>query len=161
MAGSRGPLKLVADSAAVNPEDEQLTAANVVPKVAPNKPEAVAADDDMSALWDQIVPELDAAGLVAQCDAPMIEVALRSFLLVRKAHEQVLADGGQVTVTDTNHGGVKKHPAETVFRAQADLFLRYAQQLGMTWMARARTPMPGGEGGDENPFAPPAPTTGG
>jgi P27 family predicted phage terminase small subunit len=159
VAGSRGPLKIVPDSGSVKSGDEEISAASIVPKVAPAKPDVVAANEELSLLWDQIVPELDRTGLVAPSDAPMIEVALRSFLLVRTAHEQIIADGGRVTVADTNHGGVKKSPAETVFRSQADLFLRYAQQLGMTWMSRARTPMPGGEGGEANPFAAPPATS--
>jgi P27 family predicted phage terminase small subunit len=157
VAGSRGPLKIVPGSGSVKSGDEEITAASTVPKIAPSKPAAVEANADLSALWDEIVPELDRTGLVAPSDAPMIEVALRSFLLIRAAHDQVLAEGGKVTVADTNHGGVKKSPAETVFRSQADLFLRCAQQLGMTWMSRARTPMPGGEGGEANPFAAPSP----
>lgn len=153
--GSRGPLKIVPSPSDVKTPDEPTSVADAVPKGAPAKPEVVAADADLSGLWDLIVPELERAGLIAPPDGPMVEIALRSFLLTRKAHQQLIADGGDVTVDDKNHGGVKKHPAETVFRAQADLFMRYAQQLGMTWMARARTPMPGGDDGERNPFAAP------
>lgn len=154
--GARGPLKLVPEaSTSSTASDDPSSVADIVPRGAPVKPDVVADDEDLSALWDLIVPELDRAGLIAPPDGPMVEIALRSFLLTRKAHEQLIADGGGVTVADTNHGGVKKHPAETVFRAQADLFMRLAQQLGMTWMARARTLVAGGEGDQPNPFAAP------
>jgi P27 family predicted phage terminase small subunit len=115
---------------------------------------SVAANSQLSALWDEIVPELDRTGLVAPSDGPAIELALRHYLLARQASEQV---GGSVSVeTDENHGGVKKNPAEAVFRLESAMFLQYAGQLGMTFVSRARTPAGKGlDDGDANPFAQP------
>src|SRR4051812_42065075 len=104
--GSRGPLKIVPQSDDVKTSDEDLSVAAAVPKGAPVKPAEVASDEQLSDLWDLIVGELDRAGLVSPVDGPMVEIALRSFLLTRKAHEQIVAAGGDVTVADTNHGGV-------------------------------------------------------
>lgn len=136
----------------VSDRDDAGSAAEVVPRVAPAKPAAVAGSADLSALWDEIVPELDATGLVAPSDAPAIELALRHFLLARSASEQV---GESVSVeTDPDHGGVKKNPAEAVFRLESAAFLEYAKQLGMTFVARARTPAAKGrDDGASNPFA--------
>lgn len=144
--GARGKLKLASGLAVVPPG----TAAADVPAFAPRKPQAVVDNRTLSELWDEIVPELDRAGLVTVCDAASIELALRHFLLARQASDTI---GDSVTVADTNHGGVKKNPAETVFRAESEMFLKYAQQLGMTFVSRARTPAAKGADDDGNPFA--------
>lgn len=144
MAGSRGPLKLITSG---EPDDDELTAQNVVPAGTPIKPEAVKDDEELSALWDAMVPSLT---LAAPSDGPVIELMLRHYCLARDAYKEI---DGKTTVADHNHGGVKKNPAESVLRAESDMFLRYAQQLGMTPAARARIPMPGGDGAEENPFA--------
>jgi P27 family predicted phage terminase small subunit len=117
----------------------------------------VADDDLLSSLWDAIVPELDDAGLISPVDGPSVELMLRHYALARRAFDQV----GESVVVQDHHiaGGLKKHPAEQVFRSESDAFLRYAQQLGMTFVARARTPAAKGrDDGDANPFA--APTVG-
>lgn len=144
--GARGKLKLASGLAVVPPG----TAAADVPASAPRKPKAVVDNLALSGLWDEIVPELDRAGLVTVSDGASIELALRHFLLARQASDTIGAD---VIVADTNHGGVKKNPAEAVFRAESEMFLKYAQQLGMTFVSRARTPAVKGADDDGNPFA--------
>lgn len=126
----------------------------MVPAVAPMKPDAVTANAALSELWDQVVPELDRAGLVTVSDAPSIELALRHFLMARQASDAV---GSQVSVKDHHHDDEKKNPAEAVFRAESEMFLKYAQQLGMTFVSRARTPAAkGATDGGSNPFGSPA-----
>ncbi len=150
--GARGPLKLPSHLQAVPDASKAAdTAASAVPAVAPTKPKAVEEDRELSALWDDIVPELDRAGLVTVSDGPSIELALRHFLMARQAAAAV---GGVVAVSDHHNGGtLKKNPAEAVFRAESDMFLKYAQQLGMTFVSRARTPVESkGSGSGENPF---------
>jgi P27 family predicted phage terminase small subunit len=155
MVGTRGSLKLPPHLRAVKAgeaidTDEDASAASQVPLVAPTKPDAVCDNEELSKLWDQIVPQLDETGLVAPSDGPAIELALRHFLLARVAADQI---EGDVTVVDHGHGGIKKHPAEAVFRAESEMFLRYAGQLGMTFVSRARTPAAKSDGDDDNPFA--------
>lgn len=149
--GARGALRLPPHLKAVPAPGESLTASQAVAPMAPPKPEAVKRNPDLSEVWDQIVPELDRAGLVSVSDAAAIELALRHFLLARLASESV---GGVVSVEDHHNAGVKKNPAEAVFRAESEMFLKYAQQLGMTFVSRARTPMAkAAEDGESNPFA--------
>lgn len=147
--GARGPLKLAPHLKAV-PESTEGTAAAQVAALAPAKPEDVEIDPELSAAWDQIVPDLDRAGLVSIADAAAVEMCLRHFVMARQAYRQV---GGDVMVEDPAHGGVKKHPAEAVFRAESAMFLKFAQQLGMTFVSRARTPAGKADEGDSNPFA--------
>lgn len=153
--GARGNLKIAPHLQAV---DTAGTAAAEVPAQAPTKPPAVKRSRALSRLWDEIVPELDRAGLVSVADGLTIELALRHFLIARTASEQI---GEELIVSDKAHGAdaVKKNPAEAVFRAESAMFLRYAGQLGLTFVSRARTPGKDGDG-DANPFTPPASSVG-
>lgn len=150
--GVRGPLKLPAHLRPVTDPRTAGSAAEVVPKDAPLKPPAVINNEALSGLWDEIVPQLAEVGLVARSDGPAIELALRHFLLARRASDEV---GTLVSVRATvEQGGAKKAPAEAVFRLESAAFLEYAKQLGMTFVARARTPAAKGrEDGNANPFA--------
>lgn len=150
--GARGALKLPSHLRPVTDRDDAGSAAEVVPRLAPVKPPAVESNPALSVLWDEIVPQLDETGLIAPSDGPAVELALRHFLVAREASEQI---GTQISVeTDEDHGGVKKNPAEAVFRLESAAFLEYAKQLGMTFVARARTPAAKGrDDGEANPFA--------
>jgi P27 family predicted phage terminase small subunit len=150
--GARGPLKLPTHLRPVGDHETAGSAAETVAKESPDKPAAVSGNPALSGLWDEIVPQLAAVGLVARSDGPAIELALRHFLMARQASDQI---GSQVVVeTDEDHGGVKKNPAEAVFRLESAAFLEYAKQLGMTFVARARTPAAKGrDDGEANPFA--------
>lgn len=151
--GQRGPLKLPRHLQAVKDESAPSTAAEKVTPVAPGKPAPVAADPVLSALWDEIVPALDEAGLLARCDAPTVEMALRHFAAARKASDELMR-AASVVVDDEKNGRQAKHPADQTFRGQSAQFLEYVKQLGMSFAARARTPAakePDG-GSNANPF---------
>lgn len=156
--GQRGRLKLPPHLQAVPANHEPESAASSVQPEAPRKPVVVAQNRALSTLWDEIVPELDKDGLLAKSDMMALELALRHFLLARKASNKANREG--LAVADKTHGGLKKNPAEAIFRAESSMFLRYAQQLGLTFAGRARTPAkPEGtrDGAEEaNPFAQPA-----
>lgn len=157
--GARGKLRLPPHLAVVPEQGDAETAASSVQPIAPEKPDAVASDPGLSALWDELVPVLDKDGLLARSDIMALELALRHFLLARRASEKANVEG--LAVADKTHGGEKKNPAEAIFRGESAMFLRYAQQLGLTFAGRARSPArpKGGDvnGGDANPFAAPAP----
>ena len=154
--GARGPLKLPTHLRPVHDTRLADTTAEAVPRNAPEKPAAVAEDGELSAMWDQVVPLLDEAGLISPADGFTVEMFLRHVLTARQAHGEI---GESVVIHDDKlAGGAKKHPAEQVFRSESDMYLKYAQQLGMTFVSRARTPATkaGAEGGEDNPFASPA-----
>lgn len=150
--GARGPLKLPTHLRPVNDEETAGTLAETTPKEAPVKPQAVAEDEDLSAMWDQLVPTLDKAGLLAPTDGLTIEMALRHVLVARMAHKEVNEEGSVTLYDDKLAGGAKKHPAEQVMRSESDMFLKYAQQLGLTFVSRARTPATKAGDGEDNPF---------
>ena len=66
---------------------------------------------------------------------------------------------GDLTAADTAHGDgrdVRRNPLDQVMRGHSDKVLQYAQQLGMTFISRARTPSTKdvtSNGGKENPFS--------
>lgn len=149
--GARGPLKIVS---AIQPVADATsgTVAAEVPALAPLKPEAVVDDETLSALWDLIVPGLDAAGLVSPSDGPAVELCLRHFRAARDASDHLAS--GKPTVWDAKNERPMKNPSEVVFRSESLAFLEYAKQLGMTFVSRARTPA-ATKGADDggNPFA--------
>lgn len=146
--GARGKLKIASHLTSV---DTEGTAAGQAQPEAPDKPGPVAEDSELSALWDEIVPALDGAGLISRSDGPAVEMAIRHFRAARVASDELA--GGPVAMRDEKNGRDMKNPAEVVFRSESDMFLKYAQQLGMTFVSRARTPVAKGDGEDANPFA--------
>lgn len=147
-------LKLVSP---LKPVSEQVkgTAAAEVNPAEPTMPKKVREDDELRELWEEIVPDLLDAGLLAKSDGPAIEMAIRHFRAARDASDDLSI--GEPTVWDEKNARPMKNPSEVVFRSESLAFLEYAKQLGMTFAARARTPMPkGADGGDANPFIPQA-----
>lgn len=156
--GVRGPLKLPKHLTAVpdRPNTGGDTLADRTRPSAPPKPAGWSDEDNatLSALWDEVTGQLDAVGLLAQCDGLTLELALRHFLAARQASD-ALADS-DVIVKDTAHGGgPKKNPAGAEMRSQSLAFLEYAKQLGMSFVARARIPAKDDDDGSANPFAAP------
>lgn len=149
--GARGKLKLV--PASDRPDIVATAAAKMAPK-APQMPQAVADREELAQLWGELVPQLDAAGLVSPADGPSLELAIRHFAAARRASDE-LADGG-LMLWDAKNQRDMKSPLEVIFRSQSTAFLEYAKQLGLTFASRVRLPH-GTEGADddnENPFAP-------
>lgn len=148
--GARGSLKIAAHLKAV-PDAIAGTAAAQVAAVAPVMPQAVADSEELRALWEQIVPSLDEAGLIAAADGPAVEMALRHYRAARAASDDLAA--GSSTTYDAKNQRDMKNPAEVVFRSESMAFLEYAKQLGMTFVSRARTPAAKGADDDGgNPF---------
>lgn len=152
--GERGKLKLpshlrpVAHGPATDPE----SLADVVAPVAPGRPESLTGRS--AELWDQIAGELDRIGLMARCDGPALELALRHFMVASAAADDVETEP---RVWDDKNERWAKNPSSQVFRDHSAAFLEFAKQLGMTFVARARTAAPTttpGAGGapTANPF---------
>lgn len=151
--GARGPLsrslKIVGATGPAD-DEEATTLADELAPGAPEKPEGMPEPEDK--LWDALVPELDKLGLVCTVDGLTVDLALRHYLAARRASEE-LAQAAGVSLHDEKNGRLQKHPAETVFRLHSDAFLKYAGQLGMTFVSRARLQARGDDGDEaENPF---------
>jgi P27 family predicted phage terminase small subunit len=115
-------------------------------------------------MWDEIVPELDKAGLLSTADVMTVEVAIRHLRAIRDMSNDFHTNG--LTIDDgkpdedTGYQPTKRNPSEQIFRAHSDKYLELAKQLGMTWLARARTAVPEENRGDKNPFDSGAASTG-
>jgi P27 family predicted phage terminase small subunit len=100
-----------------------------VPKKPPSLPPAAAA------LWDEIVPALELAGIVefpdtAQLTALCIQWARAEEARVILARDGILGVGSM--------GQMAPHPALAIERAAHLVFLKFAQENGLTPAARAR-----------------------
>lgn len=155
--GERGPLKLpplrvVADGEVVVDGDPGPTTAHTA--IRPQRPVKPAGlPKAAEPMWDEIVDALDAAGLIARCDAATLELALRHYLAAVRASNALMRSA--VTQEDKKNQRVMKNPASQVFRDHSTAFLEFAKQLGLTFVSRARVPLGDKEagGGAHNPFA--------
>lgn len=150
--GDRGALKLPRHLNPITAGSGPETAADKVTPQAAARPHGFPDDDaDMVALWDQMVPMLDKAGLMTEADGPVVELALRHFLAARRASDAMMGDN--ILLADERNGGSRKNPAGVEFRAQSEMFLAYVKQLGMSFASRARIPAKDSTGDNGNPFA--------
>lgn len=155
--GARGPakspsLKVVRGEGVVLEQPRGTAAAEVQPGM-PNKPKRVRDNAALSALWDDLVPGMARSGLLAEADTSAVVEMLVHLDLSLQAYEEMVRDG--ITIPqreDKPELGNKKHPADLVLRGHSDYVLKYSIQLGNTWMARARTEVPKGDGDSGNPF---------
>lgn len=148
--GSRGPLKIV-PPVPIPSRDEPVeeTAQTRIRSSAPRKPDKLPAGG--SKVWDEIIEALDEAGMIASCDGPTLELAVRHYLAAVKASNALMRES--VTKLDKKNGRVMKNPANQVFRDHSTAFLEFAKQLGLSFVARARVPVRDeGDGDDGNPF---------
>ena len=154
--GQRGPLKVIPGGGKVSIADAAKgSAAARVSPLAPLKPSGVEEDEQLSQMWDDIVPELDKAGLLSTADVMTVELALRHMRVIRDASDQLHKEGFELPNGKEEEDGyqpTKRNPVDIAFRQHSDQFMEIAKQLGMTWMARARTAVPEENRGNENPF---------
>lgn len=149
ISGARRGLKIVKTAEA---DDAPATLADELTPGAPDQPAGMS--DAGRVLWDALVPQLDELGLVCTVDGLTIDLALRHYLAAQKASDE-LAAAATVAIRDDKNDRQQKHPADAVFRLHSDMFLKYADKLGMTFVSRARLAAKGGAGdGEDNPFAP-------
>lgn len=123
-------------------------------------PKAPEAPDDLPeagrALWDQLVAELDGAGLLAACDQPTLHLAVRAYLHALDASDTLLSEG---PLSTGSMGQPVANPAGQAFRSHAATFMDYARALGLSLASRARitVPAPAPDALDAgNPFRGPA-----
>lgn len=153
--GSRGPLRLV--TAEVTAEEALKGSAQMDVPAASRKlyiPARVRESESLSALWNEVVPPLEKAGLLTALDVPALEVAIRHYRAFIALDEEWFDDGQEGTIEQSD-GKTVKNPIETAYRAQSSMFLEYCKQLGMTFQSRARTQgrdSDGGSSDEPNPF---------
>lgn len=136
MAGERGPigkLKLMT-AESPSPAPDAKSVAESIRAKRPEKPKHMPLA--ASNMWDQIVDELEEAGLIAAFDAPTLDLALRHYALAVKASNSVMRSG--VMTHDKKNNRTMKNPAAVVFAQHSTAFLEYSKLLGLNFSARAR-----------------------
>lgn len=155
--GARGPLKAEATGLRlVRPDGAakaaaETTGATVIKPQRPDLPSDL--PKRLHPLWDDIVGSLDDAGMIARCDGPALALALRHYDAAVRASNAL--GNSAVVQEDKKNQRSMKNPASQVFRDHSTAFLEFAKQLGLTFVARARTPINEPEGTNDNPFAGP------
>lgn len=89
---------------------------------------------DAVAVWDEVVPELVAIGLVRSIDATVLEALCRFVARAREADELVDEEGFIVE----GHRGQTVHPAARVARDSWNSALKIASEYGLTPVGRLR-----------------------
>ena len=145
--GTRGPLKK-APALSVVPVNTAGTAAALVKPRAPQKPDRVKKDPVMSQVWDEIVPNLDSAGMVAPMDAPALEMFVRHVASAIRANDAI-EDYGVYKLD----GSTSVSPEVRAWISESKMVLEYAKQFGLTFASRARTVTTPDESSGTNPFA--------
>ena len=107
-------------------------------------------DEYAKAVWKQLVPQLDAMGVLAKIDGHALTVLCQTWSRWRKAVEFIQENGETYAVKD-EAGRVKylkKFPQATVIDSSARTLNRFMQEFGLTPSARTRIEVPGQAQGD-------------
>jgi P27 family predicted phage terminase small subunit len=99
----------------------------------PQKPRGMPRDAQRA--WEAIVPPLAGIGLLDAIDEVALEAMCTAYARAKEAGRIVDRDGH---FTTGSAGQIVEHPAVGIERASVALFLRYAEQYGLTPSARTR-----------------------
>jgi P27 family predicted phage terminase small subunit len=91
--------------------------------------------DAASELWDEIVPALASAGVVDRVDTASLTALCLEWARAEEAR-QLIDEDGVLGVGST--GQLAAHPALAIERSAHLVFLKFAQEYGLTPAARAR-----------------------
>lgn len=119
----------------------ERAAAEVHPHPLAPKPPADLSTDAREC-WEALSKELDRLGLLTVIDGPSFALACESWALARESLRQLRprkADGTidgrkkgrEVVVPDTNHGGLKRHPAMSAYLAASREFREWCKAFGL------------------------------
>lgn len=115
-----------------NPGRRPLPEPLPLPESSLSKPDL---PDAASALWDELVPVLEAADVLHRVDQAALEALCMQWERGAVAG-RVLKEEGYFALGSM--GQVVEHPALGIERQAHTLFLRFAEQYGITPVARAR-----------------------
>jgi P27 family predicted phage terminase small subunit len=91
--------------------------------------------DDAKEAWNQIVPVLADAGILDVVDQMALEAMCVVWSRAKQAR-RVIAEDGPTSLGST--GQLVDHPAVATEKAAVGMFLRFAEQFGLTPVARTR-----------------------
>ncbi|MFC0546921.1 phage terminase small subunit P27 family [Kutzneria chonburiensis] len=127
---------------------DRINPAEPIPRgLPPVCPDGVS--DDVRAIWDYTVAELDAMGTAAAADRDALLCYCEAVVSHRRA-SAVLANSA--VLVKGIHGGMVRNPALQIQRDSAGIIRAFAQEFGLTPSARTRIEVKGASD-DGNPFA--------
>jgi P27 family predicted phage terminase small subunit len=107
--------------------------------------------DDVRAIWDYTVGELDAMGIAYSCDRDTLRCYCEAVVAHRRSSAIVAQTG---VLVKGLHGNWVRNPALVIQRDSAYVVRQFAQEFGLTPSARTRIENKDGAGhGEDNPFA--------
>lgn len=86
-------------------------------------------------LWRDVVPFLAEVNVVQEIDLPAVKAMCVAYAQMERAR-RVLDEQGYFALGST--GQMTEHPAKRIHDTSSALWLRYAQEFGLTTMARTR-----------------------
>lgn len=90
-------------------------------------------------LWEELSVRLSESGVITVLDESALEALCLSYALMRQAAAEMLKEGFTVT---GDKGTIKKHPAFSIYKSNADTYRRFAEQFGLSPLARQRLDLP-------------------
>lgn len=117
-------------------------------RFAPDKPADLS--EHASALWDQIVDELQRLEILKPIDAAALTFACEIWSMARQAHA-VLVEKGQTYTTAT--GYERRRPEVQTFIEASREFRSWCSEFALTPSAEGHLSLKGPTGDDDNPFA--------
>jgi P27 family predicted phage terminase small subunit len=132
---SRGPIGKSREEKelAGNPGNRPLPKEFKLRKGAPQPPADLRGE--AFAEWCRIVPELEAAGLLAHVDRSYLVIYCSAWAQHEDAREALDREG---VLVDGQKGNLVKNPAAQVMKDAADIMLKYGAKLGLNPSDRAR-----------------------
>lgn len=91
-------------------------------------------------LWKTLAEPLAELGVLKETDLPAFEMLCLHYAVARAGLAEMLADGlGEgIAVSTEGMGGIKKHPAASVFRDNSIAFKSYLAEFGLTPSSRVK-----------------------
>lgn len=91
--------------------------------------------DDGRLMWEAVVPELAAVGMINHVDGFSLKAMCIQWSHAEMAQRALLVTG---LVAEGSMGQIVEHPLVATVRSAHSLFLRFCEQYGLTASARAR-----------------------
>jgi P27 family predicted phage terminase small subunit len=111
---------------------------------------------EAAAEWRRVVPEMQRLQLLKPVDRAALTAYVLAWDRLVTAQRELsrnLDDRGRVSVLGVNSQGVCRHPAVAVVEAASKDLRAWCGEFGFTPSAEGRLNTPGGDGGEDNPYA--------
>lgn len=87
-------------------------------------------------LWRRLCPQLMEEGIITEWDITSFEAMCMAYHMMREAQELIASEG--LTVKAERGDTIKKHPAFTLYKENANLYRQFAELFGLSPVSRQR-----------------------